>query len=233
MKKITFLLSILCLPLSLQAQELNKELQEFSKKSKASEGQKAIMMKSFKDIEASGILKKVPQKGETLKDAELVNAKGEKTKLYGLIGDQAAVITFYRGGWCPYCNMTLRHYQKNLDKIKDAGAKLIAISPQVADDSLSTQQKNNLEFSVLSDLNNDYARSLNIVFPLGDELTQVYKEYGINLEKNQGNDKWELPLAATFVVDKDKKIQYVFTDIDYKKRAEMKDILKALKKQKK
>ncbi len=188
----------------------------------------AIMQSSIDNIRESGLEDNAPKVGDTLPDTKLVDVNGKEVVLSDLRGEKKAVITFYRGGWCPYCNLQLHYYQEALPQMKELGAELIAISPEMPDNSLSTSQKNNLEFAVLSDHQNHYARQLGLVFTLEPELVEVYKSFGINLEKVNGDDKWELPLSATFVVDKDGKVLYRFVEADYKKRAAVADILKAL-----
>ncbi len=119
-------------------------------------------------------------------------------------------------------------FQKILPEIEGRGGKLVAISPEAPDESLTTQQKNGLNFTVLSDTNNEYGRSLGLVYKLPDDLQKLYKTFGLDLVKNQHNNNWELPLSATFVVGKNGKICYVFSDPDYKKRAPLTEILAAL-----
>ena len=140
------------------------------------------------------------------------------------------VINFYRGGWCPYCNVELREFQKVLPEIKELGATLIAISPELPDNSLSTKEKNELDFEVLSDQGNKVAKDFGLVFEMADELKKVYDKFGLDIPKFNGDDSWEIPMPATYVIDSDGTVKFSFVDADYTVRAEPSDVIEALKK---
>lgn len=213
------------------AEGLNEQLQQLSEKSKEGMPQDkvAVMERSLAELKVSKMIKQAPQVGQSLPDATLLDVNGSSKRLYDVIGDKSAIVTFYRGGWCPYCNLQLHAYSTHLEQIESLGATLVAISPELPDQSLTTKQKNDLKFGVLSDKNNQYAHNLKIVFELNNDLKALYTEFGISLEKNQGNDSWELPLAATFVIDRNRVIRYAFVDADYKKRAEPATLISKLK----
>lgn len=179
-------------------------------------------------VEQSGILEKVLKKGDKALDFELKNATGKSIKLSDYLETGSVVLTWYRGGWCPYCNLTLRHLQKHLLDFKAEGANLLALTPELPDNSLKTSEKNELEFEILTDLANQVAKNYGIVFRLTPEVAKYYKN-AFDLEIYNGNDSNELPLATTYVIDKDSIIQYAFLDADYRNRAEPSDILKVLK----
>ena len=105
----------------------------------------------------------------------------------------------------------------------------MAISPQTPDNSLSTAEKNELEFDVLSDVGNKTADEFGLVFTLADELHDLYRSFGLDIPKFNGDDSWELPLPGTYVVDKDGTVKYAFANADYTKRAEPEDVISALK----
>ncbi|MEM6717142.1 MAG: peroxiredoxin-like family protein, partial [Cyanobacteria bacterium P01_C01_bin.147] len=138
-------------------------------------------------------------------------------------------IAFYRGGWCPYCNLELKALQNALASIQETGAALVAISPETPDNSLTTQEKNELAFPVLSDLDNQVARQFGLVFQLPASLRPIYDGFGIDLVAYNGNDQFELPIPATYVVQPNGEIVYAFADVDYTKRAEPSDVVNALK----
>ena len=119
--------------------------------------------------------------------------------LYDLLQSGPAVVTFYRGGWCPYCNIQLRAYQAVLPDITELGARLVAISPQLPDGSLSTAEANELTFDVLSDLGNDVARRFGLVWSLAEELRAALRSNNKALPDINGDDSWELPVPATYV----------------------------------
>lgn len=186
------------------------------------------MEDATKALRDSKIAEKAVKQGDLLPAFALPDAAGKTVNAKDLLAKGPLVVTFYRGGWCPYCNIQLRALQKVLPDFQKRGATLVAITPAKPDDTLSTSQKHDLAFPVLTDAGNAYAKSLGLVFHLPDDLRKVYQGFGIDLEKNQGNDAWELPLPATYVVDRSGRVIWSFIDVDYKKRAEPAAILKAL-----
>jgi peroxiredoxin len=140
------------------------------------------------------------------------------------------VVAFYRGGWCPFCNLELRAFQRLLPDIEAAGASLVAISPEKLDDSLSTAEKNSLTFEVLSDVGQKVGRAFRLVYEFSDELKSAYKEFGLDIPaKNGAPSEWALPISATYIIDRDGVITYAYTDADYRDRADPIDILTVLK----
>ncbi len=131
------------------------------------------MAKATEDLSLSGIVEQSPKQGETLPNFTLPNQKGENQTLEGLLANGPLVLTFYRGGWCPYCNLELQAYQSSLDAIQQSGGQLVAITPELPDQSLSTAEKNALQFSILSDINAEYARQLKVVFTLPEALRPI------------------------------------------------------------
>jgi len=137
------------------------------------------------------------------------------------------VLTWYRGGWCPYCNMTLHYLQEQLPNFQLKGASLLALTPEIPDQSMSTIEKHQLQFEVLSDVGNKVAKQYGIVFKLTDAVADSYQK-AFDLHAFNGDESDELPLAATYVIDQNGQIVYTFLDADYRNRAEAKDILAAL-----
>ncbi|MEM9656723.1 MAG: peroxiredoxin-like family protein [Planctomycetota bacterium] len=158
----------------------------------------------------------------------LPDAAGNQVELHSLLGEGPVVLTFYRGGWCPYCNIELRALQAALPEISAHGATLVAVSPQTPDQSLSTAEKNELEFAVLSDVGNRAAREYGLVFTLPEALRPIYADFGIDLPAHNGDDSFELPAPATYVIDRHGKIRYAFVNADYRRRAEPSDIVASL-----
>ena len=166
--------------------------------------------------------------GDKAPDFELKNATYKGVKLSTLLKSGPVVITWYRGGWCPYCNIQLRFLQNFLPQFKEAGATLVALSPELPDKSLNTTEKNNLEFEVLTDYDNAVAKEFGIAFTLNDELVDIYNGFH-KLETFNGVNTNELPIPATYVIGTDGLIKYAFIDPDYRKRAEPAAILDVLK----
>jgi peroxiredoxin len=138
------------------------------------------------------------------------------------------ILTWYRGGWCPYCNITLHYLQEYLPQFQAAGANLLALTPELPDSSLNTSEKHSLKFAVLSDLHNGVAKEYGIVFTLIEEVATAYQN-GFGLHEYNGDESNELPLSATYIIDQDGIVRWAFLDKDYRNRAEPADILVALK----
>lgn len=186
------------------------------------------MDQALRDLEASGLAARAITTGDTAPAFELPDATGASIRLGDLLADGPVVLTWYRGGWCPYCNLQLRAYQEILPQVRERGGRLVAITPETPDQSLSTTEKNNLEFTVLSDAGNQVAASYGLVFTLPDNLVERYRGFGIDLEQSNGDDSWTLPLAATYVIDSEGTVVWAFVEADYRKRAEPGAILAAL-----
>jgi len=209
---------------------LTEQLQEMAEGSvKRHPGEAQDIMKDAIDkLVASAMLEKAFKTGQQLPDIVLPNAQGIMIDLANILKHNKVVLAFYRGGWCPYCNLELRALQNALPNIEARGAKLVAISPETPDNSLSTKEKNELSFEVLSDTNNEVARAMNLVFKLPETLQVLYKKFKIDLDTNQGNLTQELPIAATYVIEQNGTISYHFLSEDYKLRADPEEILAAL-----
>lgn len=167
--------------------------------------------------------------GDKAVDFTLKNAKGEDVTLYSLLEKGNVVITWYRGGWCPYCNVALSQLQEKLPEFKSLNTNLVALTPELPDHSLSTQEKNKLEFEVLTDLNNEVARLYGVVFKLDDKTAQRY-EQALHLSSRNGTNSSELPVPATYIIDKKGKIRYAFVNPNYKERANPEVIIQELRK---
>ncbi|NRA53971.1 MAG: AhpC/TSA family protein [Gammaproteobacteria bacterium] len=188
-----------------------------------------LMKLATKNLAESGMVDKAPKVAEQLPTFSLPNQNGVTVNLSDLLAKGPVVVTFYRGGWCPYCNLELKAYQDQLANIAAENATLVAITPELPDASLSTTEKNALKFEVLSDVNSQYAKSLGIVFSLPEELRSIYLSFGIEVEKHNGAGQFDLPLAATFVIAQDGTIATAFVDADYTARQEPSAVVTALK----
>ena len=166
--------------------------------------------------------------GDVAPDFTLPDHLGREVSSVELRKKGALVISFYRGSWCPYCNMELRALQQRLTQINQLGASLVAISPQVPDESLGTAQKNELAFPVLSDAGNVVAKRFGLVFVLSEHLRPVYSKFGIDLPKYNGNQSFELPVPATYVLDRNGLVLKQHVSADYKQRMEPEQILEVL-----
>ena len=191
---------------------------------------KAAMAKAGKDIAQLGIEDRSFKVGSKIPAVTLPNAIGEAVIIQDLLKQGPVVIAFYRGGWCPYCNLELRALQQALPEIQAQGANLVAIAPETPDNSLSTQEKNALKFEVLSDVGNVVARKFGLVFALPEYLRPVYQALGVDLVAYNGDETFELPVPATYVVNTDRTIVHAFVNVDYTQREDPEHIVTALQK---
>lgn len=208
--------------------KLKKQMEKSS--AKGNEKIAKVFGESAEKLSKEGIEKRALKIGDKVKDFELTNAFGKKISLKDLRKEGAVVISFYRGRWCPYCNIELMEYNNIIDQIKLQGANFIAISPEKPDESLENVKEKSLNFEVLSDLNNIVAKNFKITFKVSDDLSDVYKGIGINLEQNQGNSDNILPVPATYIIDKDGTVVYSFVNTDYTKRLEPSIVIEELEK---
>ena len=167
--------------------------------------------------------------GKQMPEFQLQNHLGQSISSSELLGHGPIIINFYRGSWCPYCNLELHALHEKEEEIQNLGAQLVAISPDLPDGTLSSVEKHNLSFQVLSDIDNKVAEKFGLVFSLPEELKEVYLDLGIDLEKASGNDRWQLPIPATYIVASDGIITYAFVNPDYTKRLEPDELLKKLR----
>jgi peroxiredoxin len=210
--------------------DLARQLAEYKAQSAArsTPERAAIVERAIENLRASGIESTALAVGASAPELTLPDALGRPVELASLWRDRPAIVVFYRGGWCPYCNLELRAWQKLLPEVHAAGAALVAISPQSPDNSLSTAEKNELAFVVLSDSSFAAANAFGIAFVFPDELAALYAEVGINVPAVNANGKWMLPLPATYVIDRGGRIVFAHVDADHRERAEPGDVLRMI-----
>ena len=205
--------------------ELNERKENFT--ARASQEKIDKYEKGIQQVEESGVLESALKTGDTAPNFTLNNHLGEEVELYDILEDKNVVLTWYRGGWCPYCNLTLRYLQNELPEFRQRNAEIVAVSPEQPDNSLSTAEKNNLEFTVLSDIGNEVAQKYGVAYTLPEEIAESYNEsFGLN--EHNGDNSNVLPIAATYVINQEKEIVHAYLDADYRNRAEPEDILNAL-----
>jgi peroxiredoxin len=167
--------------------------------------------------------------GDHLDSFTLDDATGRPVSLPQIVESGPAVIVFYRGGWCPYCNLALRTYQKDLlPQLDRFGARLVAISPQSPDQSLSTVEKAELSFTVLSDPGSRLARRIGIAFQQADEVLAAQRKLGLDLVHVNAEGATHLPRPTVLIVDTDQVVRFVDVQPDYTARTEVPDIIAAL-----
>jgi LAO/AO transport system kinase len=167
--------------------------------------------------------------GDTAPGFELPNARNERVALQALLARGPVVVSFYRGGWCPYCNIELKGLQDRLADIQAAGGTLVAISPELPEISQDTVARNGLRFEVLSDLGNRVAAAYGLDFVLDADLRPIYRNWGADVAARNGDDSYRLPMPATFVVETGGRIAEAFVDVDYTRRLEPDRIVAVLR----
>jgi peroxiredoxin len=166
--------------------------------------------------------------GTTAPLFELPDARGATVSLTQRLTQGPVVLSFYRGAWCPACNLELRALQALLGEISRRGATLVAISPQAPDDSLTFAEKLQLGFDVLSDLHQSVADAYRVRFRLSEDLIALYERVGMALPDLNADGTWDLPVPATFVIDTAGTIRASHVDADYRQRMDPAAILAAL-----
>ena len=187
-----------------------------------------ILIDKAEKLAASGIMARAVKTGDIAPHFRLPDTDGEMVSIQDLCMDGPVILTFYRGEWCPYCNITLRALQTYLPKFEAKGAKLIAISPQLPDYTAKTAKKTGATFSVLSDVGCKVGREYGLDFVLDEEVRQIYEQMGADIPLNNGDNSFKLPIPATYVVDTDGTVLYSWLDTDYTKRAEPEEILESI-----
>lgn len=182
-----------------------------------------------KFVSAEDAAKNALNVGATMPAFSLKDANGKTVESRDLLKEGNLVVVFYRGAWCPFCNLYLRNLQKNMPQIKAAGGNLIAVSVENPDNSLKVSKKNELDFTVLSDPNLTTARQFGIVYQMPKETDELYKsKYSLDIAKHNEMERAELPLSATYIVNRKGEIVYAYLEPDYKKRAAPEAIIETL-----
>jgi peroxiredoxin len=187
-----------------------------------------LYAEGIETVRATGVEKSAKQVGDQAPDFELPRVGGGTVRLSDLRRDGPVVLLWYRGGWCPYCNLTLRAYEDRCREFAEAGATLVAISPELPAKGTETVKKSSLSFSVVSDKGNVVASQYGIAFTLPPKIAESYRRF-FDIREHNGDDSQKLPLTATYVIDRDGVIRWAFLDADYAKRAEPRDALDAAK----
>jgi len=187
------------------------------------------MHRATQELISSGAAQRALKVGDQAPSFTLQDPEGNAVSSYALLADGPLVISFYRGVWCPYCNMELQALEAARPEIERLGAKLVAISPQTPVNSRKSVRQNQLSFPILSDTNNDVASAFGLKFTLPDYLVELYKSLKNDLPAVNGDPSWTLPMPGRFVIAPDRKIVYAEVNPDYTLRPEPEAMFPALK----
>ncbi|WP_411826000.1 redoxin domain-containing protein [Luteolibacter sp. AS25] len=215
----------------LVGETLQEELDQ--RKNAFAERAPAKLLKSqndaLRELEVSGVYERVLKVGDRAPDFALKNHKGQDVSLSNLLEKGPVVLTWYRGGWCPYCNIALAALAEKNDEITNLGATLVALTPELPDATAGSVKEHGLGFQVLTDENHAVADKFGLTFPLNEDTRKRYQE-NFKLEERSGKEAADrLPLPGTYVVGQDGMITYAFADADYRRRAEPERILDAVR----
>ena len=187
------------------------------------------MHRATDELIASGAATQTLKAGNTAPSFVLNDPDGRPVSSAGLLAQGPLVISFYRGIWCPYCNMELQALQEALPAVRQMSANLVAISPQSAVNGRKSRRTNGLDFPILSDPGNETAAAFGLRFALPDYLIKLYKSLKNDLPGFNGDTSWTLPMPGRFVISRDGVIRYAEVNPDYTHRPEPEDVLLALR----
>jgi peroxiredoxin len=188
------------------------------------------MHRATDELIASGQADRAAQAGDKAPAFTLKDADGNAHSSAALLAQGPLVVTFYRGVWCPYCNMDLQALEASLPVLQKYGAKLVAISPQAPVNSRRSARENKVSFPILSDPHNEVADAFGLRFKLPDYLIELYRDVFKNdLAVVNGDPSWTLPMPARFVIGQDGVIAYREVNPDYTRRPDPEELLPVLK----
>ena len=210
---------------------LTKEIQKFEDELSLKESPE--ILKHLRDyvlkLSQSGLAAKALTTGDKAPMFTLVDMHDREIVFSDLLKQGPVVINFYRGDWCPYCNLELRSFQKALPEISALGATVVSISPQLLCGTLLATEKFMLTFELLSDVGNVVAHKFGLVFKLDMKMIPVYKHFCVDLPAVNGDDSYELPIPATYIIDTHGMIVKDYVNADYTKRLDPEEVIKFLK----
>jgi len=189
----------------------------------------ALMHEAIETLRQSGLADRAIKTGDRAPGFDLPELAGDRVQLSDALQNGSVVVTFYRGAWCPYCNLEMLALQQALSDIEQAGGRLLAITPELPEHADQTREQCGITFSLLHDRDNSVAKEYGLVFTLPEKLRPVYEGFGIDLVASQGNTRFELPLPATYIIRSDGVVAHAFVDVDYTKRCEPEEIIEVLK----
>jgi len=187
-----------------------------------------VMITATEKLIASGLANHARKVGDIAPLFALENSGGTTVALSDLLQQGPLILNFYRGAWCPYCNLELKAWERCMPQLKKMGANLVSITPNLREKSAEFIAENPFTFDILCDQNNQVAKAYGLVFTLPEELHPVYLNFGVNLPEYDGNADYELPIPATYLIGSDGTIMQAFVNADYTQRMEPAEIISFL-----
>lgn len=210
--------------------DFKKDLQDLADRSRADQPDiTATFDRSIADLSRSGVTNRALGIGDKAPDFELASCKGSLVRLSERCATGPVVVSCYRGAWCPFCALEMQALRESAETIEGLGASLLGISPQSIEGTCKTAEDNGITFDLLSDERNDVARKFGIVFHLQDEIQSIYKEFGLDLPLVNGDDSFDLPVPATYIIDASGTIRLAFVDPDYTRRLDPSEVISTLR----
>lgn len=186
--------------------------------------------RSTQELIDSGQADRAIKAGQIAPDFSLPDADGNEVALTALLAQGPVVVSFYRGVWCPYCNLELQALEAAADEFRAKGAALVAISMQGAEDSRKSQQDNQLSFPILTDQGGELAHRFGLRWTLQPYLLKFHKMFKVELPTIHNDGQWNLPMPARYVIDVDRSVAYSEVNPDYTRRPEPADLFPVLDK---
>ena len=186
------------------------------------------MAQATADLQATGIEDRALRAGDPMPDFELPNQHGQRRRFSDYLKQSPVVLNVYRGGWCPYCNLEMKALHDALPQIQAQGALLVGLAPETPDRAAATAERHRIHIDILGDAGNRVAERLGLVFTLPEALRPMYQGLGIDIPAYNGDDSFELPVPATYIVRPDGIVAHAFVNADYTQRMEPAEIVSHL-----
>ncbi len=209
---------------------LKKELSDFAMQISKQAPPEVLqtMRGEIGNLAQSGIVENAISVGDKAPGFTLENSKGEHISLGELLENGSVVLSFNRGNWCPFCNLEFKALQESVTEIRKAGANLVVISPQLPIMSRELKNKSGFEYDILYDKGNQVAKEFGIAFALPESLRSIHEAFGMDIPAHNGDNTFELPLAATYVINKKGKVIYAYLNANWMERAVPEEYIAAL-----
>jgi peroxiredoxin len=188
------------------------------------------MARTTAELKDSGIENRAMRARDRIPDFTLPNQHGEMRRFADFLADSTVVLNIYRGGWCPYCNLEMKALADALPEIEAAGARLVGMAPELPDHAMDTASRHGIDIEILSDVSNVVSEKLGLVFSLAEELRPIYLGAGLDIPAYNGDESFQLPVPATYIIGSDGIIKADFVNADYTQRMEPAEVVAFLQK---